>query len=278
MTEEKVNIILPPVWAGIYLNIARLLKLALKDLKIEAAIIEAGEIQDARFSIVLGWNLIPDEYIPDQPYVVYQLEPLVLPLWQEKITGKIRLFGKALAIWDYAEANIRYLAELGLKAEIVPLGYHPGLEDVTYNEIPDFDVLFVGFLTERRHKLIEQLQQQCCVAIQPRWGKDFPDALGRSKILLNIHQYDEQTPLEQPRISYALNNHSFVISEASADNPYPMLISCNYAEIIAAVLKFLYDPLKRLEMRQFGYDNFKKNEMKNIIQNCLVKLPAKLVS
>ena len=73
-------------------------------------------------------------------------------------------------IWDYSELNACYLNGLGLKTEVVPLGYHPKLAEVSFCEYPDYDVLFVGFLTERRKKLIDELQKHCCVSIQPRWA------------------------------------------------------------------------------------------------------------
>lgn len=269
---KKIDILLPPVWSGVYLNTARLLKYSLEDLGIEAAIIEAGEIQNAKLSVVLGWNLIPDEIILKKQYIVYQLEPLVLPIWQDKLEGKIHLLQNALAIWDYSEINVRYLLESGFHANIVPLGYHPKLEEVTYSEFPDYDVLFVGFLTERRQKLIEQLQLHCCVSVQQRWGEDFLNALGRSKILLNLHQYDLPTPIEQPRISYALNNHSLVISEASTDNPYQNLVTCSYDSIIPTVLKFLFNRIKQSEMKDIEFNKFKEIKMENIMRNCLAKL------
>ena len=72
------------MWSGVYLNTARLLKYSLEDIGIEAVIIEAGEIQNAKLSIVLGCNLIPDEIILKTPSIMYQMKPLVLPLWQDQ--------------------------------------------------------------------------------------------------------------------------------------------------------------------------------------------------
>ncbi|MDA3835611.1 MAG: hypothetical protein PF495_19740, partial [Spirochaetales bacterium] len=110
----------------------------------EANIIETGTDSKAELSIVLGWNLIPDEIVLNQPYIIYQLEPLVLPLWQEKLTKKRELFKKALSIWDYSEVNSEYMNRLGLTAEVIPLGYHSKLEEVIPHKFSDFDVLFVG--------------------------------------------------------------------------------------------------------------------------------------
>jgi len=258
---KRWHIILPSVWSGVYYNTARLLKYSLEDIGKEASIIEAGEIQDGDLSILLGWNLVPDEMVLKQPYIIYQLEPLGLPLWQDKLIHKIKLFQRAEKIWDYSESNTRYLNELGLKTEVVPLGYHNKLEEVTFSEFPDYDVLFVGFLTDRRKKIIDELQKHCCVSIQQRWGKDFSEALGRSKILLNIHQYDVPTPLEQPRISYALNNHSFVVCESSVDSPYRNLITCSYNDITRTTLYFLHNQKERKEKNDILFQSFSEFKM-----------------
>ena len=89
-----------------------------------------------------------------------------------------------------------FLNQLGFQLEIVLLGYHSKLNEVSHSEFPDYDILFVGFITERRKRIIDQLQQHCCVSIQTRWGKGFLEPLGRSKTLLITHQDDVPTPLE----------------------------------------------------------------------------------
>jgi hypothetical protein len=264
-----INIILPPVWSGVYLNISKLLKFSLEDLKIKVNIIEAGEMEEGELSIILGWNLIPDSTVFRRPYIIYQLEPLVLSIWQEKMIFKKPLFEQAVMIWDYSESNASFLIQMGLKAEIVKLGYHPRLQEVSCSQYPDYDVLFVGFITERRKKILEKLQQHCCVSVQPKWGNDFSDALGRSKILLNIHQYDTLTPVEQPRLSYALNNKIFIVSEIASDNPYPALIFSEYKNMVDVVLSYLYDPVKRFDRREYESIAFKEFKMTDILKQVL---------
>lgn len=265
--KKRINIIIPPVWSGVYLNTARLLKYSLEDQGKTTSIIEAGVPSQSDISIVLGWNLIPDSTRIPSPYIIYQLEPLVLPLWKEKLTQKRKLFINASIIWDYSKANIEYLSHLNKQIKEVPLGYHPKLKEALIIEYYDYDVLFVGFATERRKKVLNELQKHCCVSVQPRWGKDFTDALSRSKILLNIHQYDIPTPLEQPRISYALNNDCLVISEKSIDTPYKGLLKAAYDDIPELVLKFLQNPCERDNKRNLQSESFKKVKMEHCLPN-----------
>lgn len=272
MSKGPIEIVLPPVWSAVYLNTARLLKYSLEEMGDEVFIVEAGEQQSGRLSIVLGWNLIPDDVHLKQPYIIYQLEPMDLPLWQEKLRQKITLFHHAEMIWDYSILNAQHFKVIGLNTRVLPLGYHPGLNVVSHSEFPDYDVLFVGFLTERRKKVIDELQKYCCVSVQPRWGNDFTEAIGRSKIMLNIHQYDMPTPLEQPRISYALNNQAFVLSETSADNPYKCLVSCSYEKLVATTIYFLKNRKERIKKSNLLFRSFSEFKMTSSLNGLMAEL------
>jgi hypothetical protein len=152
----------------------------------------------------------------------------------------------------------------------VPLGYHPRLREVELRtKYHEFDVLFVGFITPRRQYLLEQLANRCSLSTQSRWGTDFGRALANSKILINIHQYDTPTPLEQPRVSYALNQGSFVLTEASADEPYPGLPAVAFDELVDRVLYYLYHPVDRHETQHDLFFHFSSCEMIEIIRNVL---------
>jgi hypothetical protein len=269
MINENIDIIIPPVWSGVYINTARLIKYSLEDNGFIVSITETANSVNTSLSIILGWNLLSKDLIPKHPFIIYQLEPLILPLWRNKINEKIDLFNKALSVWDYSESNVLYLNKSGIKAEIVKLGYHPEIEEVAHSEYPDYDVLFVGFLTERRKKIIDELNQFCCVSIHQRWGKDFSEALGRTKILLNLHQYEQLTPIEQPRVSYALNNRIFVLSESSADNPYSNLATCDYNDVKDNIMFYLHNAQERIDLGNTVFRNFMEINMANTLRNIL---------
>ena len=237
-------IVLPPVWAQVYLGAARFLKYSLEDLGISTQIVDF-DFYDSSKSVILGWHLMPENFSPRTPYAIYQLEPMVVPHWREKFTSKRRLFDEAVVIWDYSEANLEYFQQVGLNPDWMPITFHPKLRDAPAGtRLTEYDVLFTGFLTSRRKNLIDRLSMKCCVFAHSRWGSELIDAFTRSKIVLNVHQYDLATPVEQPRVSYALNQGSFVLSEKSADGPYPFLPICDYDSLAETALELLHSPAK----------------------------------
>jgi hypothetical protein len=265
--------VVPPVWTHVFLSTARLLQNAFADLGIAATVVEyEGELSDA-FNVVLGWSLFDAPFPEGSSYVIYQLEPLRLPLWRERLAEKRYLFERASAIWDYSELNLG--AACGPPAQWVPLGYHPRLREVPpITDIPQHDVLFIGFGSPRRRALLERLGTRCHVSVQPRWGQDLLAALSSTKVLLNIHQYDEPTPLEQPRIAYALNQGSFVLSESSADSPYPGLATAPYSELIERALHYLQHPSQRRRERHAMCASFASTSMTDTIRRALERTLA----
>jgi hypothetical protein len=156
-------------------------------------------------------------------YVVFQAEALnsaqgLIPLFPAYLD-----FVRAAAhVWDYSEANIRFLAGLGhTGVRHVPVGCAGRLERIVPAAVKDIDILFYGQPSDRRLRILEEMQGHG-LRVQALWGVYGPardQLIGRSKIVLNLHQF-ETSQLEQVRIAYLLNNHCFVVSEAADCNPY----------------------------------------------------------
>jgi hypothetical protein len=253
--HSPVGIVLPPVWAHVFLTTARLLKYSFEDLGVRAETVEYDGYLHYDWSVVIGWSLFEEPFPKGCRYVLYQLEPLCLQHWQQRLVEKQFLFEEAVAIWDYSEMNLPYLR--GLPVQWVPLGYHPRLREVKLRtHLQEYDVLFVGFGSPWRRDLLERLANRCSLSMQPRWGSDFRAALASTKMVLNVHQYDVPTPLEQPRVAYVLNQGGFVLTENSADDPYPWLPTAQYDELIDQALYYLYHPIERRKRQQAMFDKF----------------------
>lgn len=244
LQRPAAAIVLPPVWSHVYLTTAALLRCALETLGVDAEVSEYDGTLEREWSILLGWSLLERPPPPGRRYVLYQLEPLALPHWQERLAERRALFEGASAIWDYSQANLPYLR--GLPAEWVPLGHHPGMREVALEPEPrELDVLFVGYVSPRRRALLDALSARCAVFSEPRWGSDLRHALARAKLVLNVHQHDLPTPLEQPRVAYALNQGALVLSETAIDAPYDQLPTAPYERLVEAALHHLHHPAER---------------------------------
>ncbi len=211
-------------------------------------------------------------------YVIWQLEPLdeeggflkKHPLYAEFMRGAVEL-------WEYSEGNVEFLKEQGFKGgHYIPLGYASSLERVAPAVKEEFDVLFYGAVNERRRALLAELEARglnVCVLFNA-YGKMRDGVIARSKIVLNVHQFETQR-LEQVRISYLLNNRRFVISEAAAENPYGEgVVYSGYEGLVETCVKYLRPGMEveRARVANVGYETLKKFPMTERVKAALEKV------
>ncbi|MFD6841591.1 glycosyltransferase family 1 protein, partial [Bacillus cereus] len=171
-----------------------------------------------------------------------------------------------------SKQNIEWLKQKGVGKEIkhVEMNYAPTLEikkDAFEDEIiEDIDILFIGALNPRRQAIFDHLK-----AIAPNlnivfknnaWGIVRNELIARAKIILNIHFYLSGI-LETPRVSYAVANKKFIISENS--NPedeveWPGIVFTPYEKIIENVMKYIELPEERKRLAEKAYNHFEANE------------------
>jgi hypothetical protein len=81
------------------------------------------------------------------------------------------------------------------------------------------------------------------VHIDGCYGQMRDDYLARSKIVLNIHAWEDLPALETVRLSYLLANRCFVISEFADHDPYPGgVVYAGYDDLAAVCLDWLGRP------------------------------------
>ncbi len=86
--------------------------------------------------------------------------------------------------------------------------------------------------------------------------------IARSKIILNIHFYLLGI-LETPRVSYAVANKKFIISENS--NPedeieWPGIVFTPYEKIVENVMKYIELPEERTKLAEKAFNHFEAKE------------------
>ena len=259
--KYQICFIKPPDYDGslVFREVLFLLRNSLVSLGYDC-LIKPNQMAEDRINILIGYHLLQyGDYLKNYRYIPFQLEQLDSgnPWYSDNVQ---QILAAAEDIWDFSEINLTFLADQGLMAKQVKIGYHPGLEIIPHAGERDIDVLFYGSINERRKELLEDLSEKAGVKVlQGVFGAERDEMIGRSKIVLNMHYYPTRI-LESVRISYLLNNRSFVISEDAADNPYDEveLVTAPYEKLIHRCHYFLRRPAELEAIREKTSEQFKK--------------------
>jgi hypothetical protein len=167
-------------------------------------------------TIVIGAHLLPWSSHSDERHIFYNFEQRDSPALNASVLDMFRRH----EVWDYSASNVAWLAEHGVYAQHVPLGYTPELKRLKRTAKPDIDVLFYGLVNERRRRILDGLGAAgltVCEAINC-YGFARDQLIARSKIVLNMHFY-EAGIFEIVRCYYLFANETCVVSETSVDVP-----------------------------------------------------------
>ncbi|CAD9195936.1 hypothetical protein [Acinetobacter bohemicus] len=148
-------------------------------------------------------------------YITFQLEQTVSDRWFSE--NQIEKLKNALLVLDYSLDNIKYLSDSLPLSNLyyLPISATPlKQEEKTY----EYDILFYGDTNNDRRKVyIDKISEHFKVKIiNDSFGKDIWEYIQKSRIVLNIHYY-ENALLETTRIYECLSNDALIISEKSSD-------------------------------------------------------------
>ncbi len=233
---------------------------------------------DERRTIVLGGNvLIRHGLKPPKNPIFYNLEQLGDDLPSTTLPAFFELF-RRYPTWDYSQANVEYLAALGLpRPTHVPIGYVPELTRIP-PATEDIDVLFYGASYERRYAVLKDLRDR---GLRVKWlsgvyGASRDAWIARSKIVLNLHYWDAKI-FEIVRVSYLLANRRAVVSERGADPALEREVEsgvafANYDELVDRCVELLGDERARRELAERGYQAFSACDQAAILKRALSDL------
>jgi hypothetical protein len=145
----------------------------------------------------------------------------------------IELAPLAGAVFDFSRWSIREFNQRGVAAEHFQLGYSPLWDHFEPGRERDIDVLFMGCHSDRRSEYLARYgdslwrwrtQITLTDNSAPNWapsarflsGAEKWDALGRARVLINIHQ-GSAPYFEWQRIVQTIANGCVVVTEHSAD-------------------------------------------------------------
>ena len=246
--------------------------------------------------IIVGLNKLIKKYPPK--YIIYQFEQIDSYYFNDQNDKKFNYFfnqdyfqilQNAYQVWDYSIKNINYLKnKMNLTNIIhVPICFcHLLRKNININNsnLKDIDVLFYGSLNPKRKKIIEQLSKENInLVIQNNncWEQELDNLIFRSKIILNIHFY-ENPSLEMHRLSYLLTNQSFIISELTdekllIDQLSPGIIFSSYESIVETTLSWLKeDNQQRDKVANQGFNIFKNQSFESYLGSEIYQYPKEM--
>jgi len=263
-----------PTVGGAFREVAEALHYALLALGHDSVLTNRLDL-DERRTIVFGANHLIHYglEVPKKP-IFYNLEQLGDDSPWMAMAEFIDLF-RRYPNWDYSQANIEYLAALGLpRPTHVPIGYVPELTRIA-PAAEDIDVLFYGMLSERRYAVLRDLHDR---GLRVKWlsgvlGASRDAWIARSKIVLNIH-YWEAKIFEIARVSYLLANRRAVVSEHGADPTLERDVAsgvafAEYDELVDRCVELVGDERARRELAERGYQAFSARDQVAIVHRAL---------
>lgn len=212
-------------------------------------------------NIVLGSHLInptPARLLDQVPVVLYNLEqlPAQLQFWK----GYDHLLQRHM-VWDYDTTHLSWMERTwGTSPKHLPLGYVPTLTRLPEQTAKDIDVLFYGSMSPRRQRLIENLQATGLKVVVPTraFGIALDALIARSRVVINIHQYSPNDPIEQLRLLYLWANRTAVVSEIDSLEVVPpqwqnAALWTPYQHLIEACHALLANESRRDELGHRAY-------------------------
>jgi hypothetical protein len=143
-------------------------------------------------------------------------------------------------IFDYSNPNIKNIEISGLYPEMLPKFQYisPSIyKSVTTSTNQKTNIITLLNVSPRRQTIMTELSQlDNYMNRDDCYDKELSDLLINSKILINIHQSDDENTFEEIRVLPALMNKVLVISEISPLTemvPYnPLIIWATYENIV----------------------------------------------
>jgi hypothetical protein len=221
-------------------------------------------------------NNIKTIMINTEHYTLWNVSEII-----NNLNDKVKLY-----VLDYNSINIINFKK-NINIYSIPLLYDNHIVE-TYNlnitdkinfKNKDIDIFVYGFISDRRLNIISKLEKKynvlCINHVHDK--KELFTYIERSKIILNIFQYDFNKAFDYYRMTFLLSNKFFTISEYPSDADLTIepnlidfdkyLIVAHYDDIENTVSKYLdnWNPEEINDIVNKQFDWFSKNKMEDNI-------------
>ena len=182
-------------------------------------------IKNDNIDIKFSWDIETNNN-----YVVYQLEQLSV---NGKLSDRyIRLLSKADKIYDYSLLNLDYYPKnLMHKVEFLP--FLPSIDSKSHNNKCSNDILFYGYLSQRRINLLKSLNLK--VRIHDNFSlEEMKSEIHNSKYVLSYGTYSNLHN-DSFRVSLALNLGGNILYEETQETWYNDFILSRFKDRILLI-------------------------------------------
>ena len=226
-------------------------------------------------NIVFGHQMAGWETLSSLPpgTIIYNMEQYHKLAYKEEGREIFTYMVKTFEMWDYSEDNIVLWNKYGpvLPVSKVPIAYAPILSRIPKAEEQDIDVLIYGTTSGNR---VQVFQDLCNLGLRAVflfgfYGQARDDMIARSKIVLNIGQYDKT--FEIVRVSYLLANHKAVVADLYPDISIERDMAeavqfANLENVAAACQMLLLDDQARHALENRGFEAISRRNITTILK------------
>lgn len=260
--------------------------------------------QDKDLYIIFGSQHIIDTF--PKKYMIYQLEHSNVSIIENnqleeqnyKIFNRkyIEILQNAIIVLEFSNNNISFYNKINtqltpkIKSFYTPICYSSYLSqykqylkshhlDNLQEVDKNIDILFIGNINNRIQNILKTLINLGYRVEYHNYSNNILDKIIKSKIILNIHYYEESL-LETQNIIYLLSNKSFIISENSADKIEDSkfdncLILCEYDKIVNTCQIWLDNYKHKMQdiynITNFGFETIQKEKFKDYFDISILK-------
>lgn len=267
MKQYVISIIQPQgyVHSGAFTELAELIVHGIKGLGINAEL-KWNTIEPGTRNILIGIHLLDPQHIPQVPSdtILVNTEQLsdVFAHWNVNL---MKWFHAGFEVWDYSDVNIKYLRAAGVAhVKKLGIGYASALRRIRPQAVADIDVLFYGALNPRRIAILEGLDAKglAVKSLFGVYGSERDAWISRSKIVLNLHQFDSKI-FEVVRVFYLLTNSVAVVAEVNQDTNIEAhykdgIAHASYSGIVDLVCELAGNTTGRQKLQERGFETISK--------------------
>lgn len=222
---------------------------------------------------MVGWDIL--KMLP-KGTIVYNLEQYRSHAYTDYGKEVFEFLVKNFEIWDYSDDNMLVWTKRGPEFPVskVPIGYAPVLTRIPKPQDQDIDVLIYGSPSANRIKAFQDL---CGLGLRVMflygfYGEARDELIARSKIVLNIGQYDRT--FEIVRVSYLMANSKAVVADLYPDITIERdivdgVLFIGLEHLAAACLHLVENDEARMALEQRAFQVIKNRDIVAILHATL---------